>query len=231
MKVFDGDLDYQIGKRLQKADSISIDTETDGLDYRKDKLRLVQVCTNDGRVYMVRNPIPGSINLSLVLLSIISTKIFHHAAFDLRFLKAGLRIETQGKIECTKTLMKIIHPEMKSGLGTATSRLFGIHLNKMAFNHGHWHDEELTREQLSYAANDVLYLPKLLKKLKQDASWADIAKYWRAMKVIPEKAFMEVEGYTDLWDYPQVGHAKALEQRNWWLDFSGEIDKSPAPTG
>lgn len=166
---------------------------------------------------MIRNPRPDSKNLATVLASPIPVKIFHHAAFDLRFIKAWMRMEPKGRIECTKTLLKIIHPEFRSGLGTALGKLFKVHLKKVQFDHGHWNDHELTKEQLSYAANDVLYLHLLLKKLKTDASWAALAKYERAMKVIPEKAFMEVEGYIDLWDYPQLAHKDALDYRNWWL--------------
>lgn len=217
LKVFDEDLDAHVARRLARAPLLDIDTETDGLDYRIHKLRLIQLGTEDNRVYMVRNPRPESANTKMVLASPVPVKIFHHAAFDLRFIKAWMRMEPKGRIECTKTLLKIIHPEFRSGLGTALGKLFKVHLQKVQFDHGHWNDHELTKEQLSYAANDVLYLHLLLKKLKTDASWAELARYERAMKIIPEKAFMEVEGYTDLWDYPQIKHEDALNQRNWWL--------------
>lgn len=206
-------------RRLCAKESLSIDTETTGLDYRKDTLKLVQISTDTGRVYMIRDPDATSYNLIAVLGCPLPFKIFHHAMFDLRFLKSGMRVDVGGRIECTKTLMKICHPEMQSGLGVSLRKIVDVVIDKKIFREikNDWDAEPLSRKQVLYAAGDVLYLHKLLRKLKLDCKWHDLERYASAMTAIRRMASLQVEGYTDLFDYRQNAYDTTLEQRNWWL--------------
>lgn len=206
-------------KRLCAKEALAVDTETTGLDYRKDKLKLVQIATDTGRVYMVRDPDHTSLFLNCVFQCPLPAKIFHHAMFDLRFLKSGMRLDVAGKIECTKTLMKICHPEHRSGLGVSLREVIKVSIDKKIFREikNDWDAEPLSKKQVVYAACDVLYLHKLLKQLKLNCKWHELERYSTAMAAIRRIASLQVEGYTDLFDYPQNSYEKTLEQRNWWL--------------
>lgn len=208
---------------MLSKETLAVDTETTGLDFRTDKLQLVQIATEDGRVYMVRNPDSKSQNLKDLLTSGV-TIIFHNAAFDLQFLKSGLVIQDWQclNIGCTKTLMKILHPELSSGLGNTLEAICNIKIDKN-IQHGHW-GEELSDRQLEYAAGDVLYLHKLFKKLQSESNKNndDDDKYYIAMAATMYISSLRVEGYTDLFDFPQNSLALTNQQRNWWLNKLGE---------
>jgi len=222
LRFFERDLDKRTAYNLALKPRLAIDTETEGLDYRKHKLRLVQLCTDEGRVYIIRNPRGKntSPNLHDVLLSYIPTKVFHHAMFDLRFLKAGMRIEPAGAIECTKVMMKIVKPDKKSGIGSLLGNMLKIHLPKLDIDYSKWNEPVLTHDQLLYSAGDVLYLGKALDKLKEQANQDQYRTYLRAMDVCTRMASLQVEGYTDLFDYEQNSYKVNLEHRNWWLNPS-----------
>jgi len=215
LKVFEHDIDDRTFISLCKKDLLSIDTETGGLDPREHPLLLVQICTDDSRVYFIRRPN----HLSFRLLSLFEQKyitwIFHHAMFDLRFLLAGTGKKINGKIECTKTLMKIVHPELKSGLAAALREVRKVILKK-GIRH-EWDVETLSKEQINYASGDVLELHGLFRNLQIDMTPENFSVYRRAMKAIQQIAELEIEGYTDLFTYEQNNLEKTLKQRNWWI--------------
>ena len=140
--------------------------------------------------------------------------------FDLRFLKAGMRIEPAGAIECTKVMMKIVKPDKKSGIGSLLGNMLKIHLPKLDIDYSKWNEPVLTHDQLLYSAGDVLYLGKALDKLKEQANQDQYRTYLRAMDVCTRMASLQVEGYTDLFDYEQNSYKVNLEHRNWWLNPS-----------
>ena len=224
LRFFENDLDTHTADNLITKDWLAIDTETDGLNYREHKLRLVQICTEDGRVYIVRNPrgLPRSPNLAKVLTSTWPTKVFHHAMFDLRFIKAWMRTEVAEPIECTKVLMKICHPEKKSGIKSLLGNVLKIHLPEMHVDYTKWNEPVLSNEQLTYSAGDVLYLIKAFKTLRHKMNWYERQIYKRAIKACINTAFLQVEGFTDLFDYQQNAYEVNLEQRNWWHSPRGE---------
>jgi ribonuclease D len=215
LRVFDHDLDDTIRDYLIKQDSISLDTETDGLDPRKDALRIVTICTPDSKVFVVRNPDGTSSNLQLALTDGFAVKIFHHAAFDLQFIKTGLGIDVRGPVECTKTLMKILRPDLPSGLGNALKHILKVKINKK-INHKEWKLENLSARQKEYIADDTLYLHPLMKELKRDARYGALRRYADAMTVIRLKASIEMEGYIDLFTYEQAKSVDSIEKREWW---------------
>ncbi len=134
--------------------------------------------------------------------------------FDLRFLMAGTGRTIKGKVECTKTLMKTVHPELRSGLGAAMREVRRVILRK-GIKH-EWDVETLSKEQINYAAGDVLELHGLFRDLISDATPATFDVYKRAMVAIQNIAELEIEGYTDLFTYEQNDLEKTLEQKNWW---------------
>ena len=71
-------------KDIEFSDCIAIDTETMGLDYRRDRLCLVQISNGDGHAHLVQIKENTSYPiLSKVLENNNIKKIFNYARFDL----------------------------------------------------------------------------------------------------------------------------------------------------
>lgn len=147
------------------------------------------------------------------------TKVFHNALFDTRFLKATCLVETQ-EVECTKTMMKILHPEISSGLGSTIETIIGDKIDK-EISHKDWEAKKLSDRQIEYAVLDVLYLVDIYNllwselfhiKVNQDRSHF----YKEIMDAILLKGYIEVEGYTDLFDYQQTPEKTTKRYREWW---------------
>lgn len=236
LRIYQHDLTSQAYQSLRKETYLAIDTETGGLDYRNHALLLVQICTEDGRVYMVRKPTKKSNYLLSLLLgeetsfgaSTGPNLIFHHAMFDLRFLQAQLGIfipsSTNGfsnKIHCTKALMKMVHPKLASGLGSALKRILEVKINKN-ISHENWDAEELDEKQIAYACNDVLYLHELRDKLVGRLDPMGYLSYIKAMTTISYSSQLQVEGYTDLLVYKKDEYEEVKKNRDWWLSKTGE---------
>lgn len=222
LELHEHDLPTSVFNDLSVEASLGADTETGGLDYRKQGLALVQLATTRGDVHMVRRPDHKSHNLRSLLFTGNPIKIFHHCLFDLRFIKAGMAISPMWVgIECTKTLMKIAHPELHAGLAAALRDVLGARISK-AEQKTDWFADELTEEQLWYACADVLYLHELKDKLYTELSLHQRTVYRNAVHAIVIKAGLEVEGYTDLLDYDKGDSEVVISNRNWWRKLSVE---------
>ena len=215
IEVYEHDLPFDIAIEYARGQHLAVDTETGGLEYRESPLHLVQLANPNGQIAMVRFPDSESNNLIKLLQEQDVTTIYHNAAFDLAFLKMGLMAEVGKNINCTKTLMKIVFPEYSSGLASALRHILDIRLNK-EIDHTKWDQEALSVRQTEYAAGDVLYLYRLLKVLKTACSPRQYNNYTRAMRVIRDKAFVEVEGYTDLFQFNQEIPETSQQNRLWW---------------
>ena len=153
---------------LQKylsCDLVAVDTEMDGLQLRRDQVRLVQLCDPEGNVALVRpNPPKAPPNLKKLLTTRSVTKVFHYALADVTFLRASLGIRVAPFV-CTKVMSKLsrTYTEQHS-LKTLTLEFLGIDLSKTNQT-SNW-SGDLTPEQLEYAANDAIYTMKVFNALK-----------------------------------------------------------------
>ncbi len=153
---------------LDFGDAVAIDTETMGLDARRDRLCLVQLSAGDGVCHLVqfakgRYEAP---RLSALLTDAAVTKLFHFARFDLMMLKRHLGVDT-APVFCTKIASKLARTSTdRHGLKDLCRDLLGIDLSKQQQT-SDWGAEELSEEQLSYAASDVLHLHALRERLEQ----------------------------------------------------------------
>jgi ribonuclease D len=220
LTIFEHDLDYHTYEQLMWAESagLAIDTETGGLDYRKDPLLLVQIIDKDGNVYLVRRPDFKSKYLIKTLKLPWQRLIFHHAAFDLKFLQANLGLMHSPEIQCTKTLIKIVYPQLKSGLAHSLRKVLQIIIDK-DIDHSKWNCEKLSDEQVKYAVQDIIHLHKLHETLKKEA--IRIGKYdtyRHAMNAILIKSRLDIEGYTDLLQYEKEDPEKIKAQIDWWKE-------------
>ena len=89
----------------------------------------------------------------------------HFARFDVAVLQHALGI-TVAPVKCTKIAAKLVRTFTdRHGLKDLCRELLGVELSKQQQT-SDWGAVELTSEQLSYAASDVLHLHALWAKLE-----------------------------------------------------------------
>ena len=148
---------------------VAIDTETMGLNLNRDRLCLVQVCFGDDIAHLLqlsKQSEEKPKNLIKLLQNKTITKIFHYGRFDLAMLNKNVG-PVVGPIYCTKIASKLSRTfGAKHGLKDLCKDLLNIELDK--FNQtSDWGTKILSKDQLAYAAQDVLFLHKLKIKLDE----------------------------------------------------------------
>ncbi|WP_029523671.1 DNA polymerase [Persephonella sp. KM09-Lau-8] len=169
-----------------------VDTETTGLNPRKDKIRLVQI-----KAPGVESIIIDAFQLkNLHVLDPIfenKTLIFHNAKFDLSFLvNSGINAVLKSKIHDTMIAGKVFEPEKSHSLKNMVKDHLSIHLDK-EMQISNW-NQELTKEQLEYAAKDVIFLEKLFVKIKNKYNLSNLL-YRTECSIIPAIVEAEYKGF------------------------------------
>ncbi len=151
---------------------VAVDTETMGLDPRRDRLCLVQLSAGDGHAHLVQllPPALGGTgyvcpNLARLLADPAVVKLFHFARFDVAVLHHALGIDV-APVRCTKIASRLVRTFTdRHGLKDLCRDLLGVELSKQQQS-SDWGAPELEPEQLAYAASDVLHLHALWRKLE-----------------------------------------------------------------
>ena len=146
--------------------AVAIDTETMGLDPRRDRLCLVQLSPGDGSADIVQIPAghTDAPNLKRLLGDQALLKIFHFGRFDLGMLQKAFGVMAT-PVFCTKIASRLTRTYTdKHGLKDLARELIGVDLSKQQ-QLSDWGAETLTDAQLAYAASDVLHLHLLKEKL------------------------------------------------------------------
>jgi ribonuclease D len=146
--------------------SVAIDTETMGLDLRRDRLCVVQLSPGDGSADVVQIPqgISDAPNLKRLLGDPSVLKIFHFARFDIAMLfhRSGVM---PAPVYCTKIASRLTRTYTdRHGLKDLVRDLLGIDVSKQQ-QLTDWGAADLTEAQVAYAATDVLHLHALKEKL------------------------------------------------------------------
>ncbi|WP_138497520.1 ribonuclease H-like domain-containing protein [Nostoc sp. PA-18-2419] len=176
-QVSDRDLSDAALKEYLESAAIAVDTETMGLLPQRDRLCLVQLCTQQGKVTVIRiaKGQSDAPNLQELLLAANVVKVFHFARFDLATLRANLGIQVH-PVFCTKIASKLARTYTnRHGLKDVVQELERVELDKSAQSSDWGNAANLSEAQLSYAANDVRYLlnvqEKLTEMLKREQRW------------------------------------------------------------
>ena len=151
---------------LTLAESVAVDTETAGLNLWRDRLYMVQLSAGDGTAHLVKfdGRDYSAPRLKSVLADPEILKIFHFARFDVAVLHNNLGVATE-PIYCTKIASKLSRTYTdRHGLKDLCRDLLGVDLSKQQ-QMSDWGAKKLSREQLKYAASDVLYLHDLKARL------------------------------------------------------------------
>lgn len=167
-KVFQADLDEEYFTEYSKDTRLAIDCEMMGLNPRRDRLCLVQICDSSNRFSLIQI-LPDqkeAPNLQKLFENPEIIKIFHFARMDMGFLKAHLGIKLQG-VFCTKIASKLGRTYTdKHGLKELIREFFDVNIDKKNQS-SDWGKKILTKDQLEYAAEDVRYLISLEHQLTE----------------------------------------------------------------
>lgn len=146
---------------------VAIDTETMGLDPRRDRLCVVQLSDGKGDAHLVQiaRGQTSAPNLQRLLTDPAVLKLFHFGRFDIAALQNAFGVRT-APVWCTKIASKLIRTYTdRHGLKYLLLEYVGVDVSK-AQQTSDWGAANLTEAQKDYAASDVLYLHKLKDALE-----------------------------------------------------------------
>lgn len=179
---------------------VAIDTETMGLHPHRDRLCLAQLSAGDGDAHLVQfaRGQYDAPRLKALLTDPQRIKLFHYARFDVAVMRHYLGVVTE-PIYCTKIAARLVRTYTdRYGLKDLARDLIGVELSKQQQS-SDWGAEQLTDEQLAYAASDVLYLHRLkarLDTLLDREQRRDLAE--AAFRFLPYRAALDLAGWADV---------------------------------
>jgi ribonuclease D len=178
---------------------VAIDTETMGLDPRRDRLCVVQLSSGDGHAHVLQiaKGQKTAPNLCRLLTDPATLKLFHFGRFDVAALLNAFGVVT-APVWCTKIASRLIRTFTdRHGLKYLLLELVGVDVSKQQQT-SDWGAAKLTDAQMEYAASDVLYLHKLKDELearliREDR--LDLAQ--RCFAFLPTRAQLDLMGYDE----------------------------------
>ncbi len=178
---------------------VAIDTETMGLDPRRDRLCLVQLSAGDGSAHLVQiaRGQTEAPRLCRLLADPGTEKLFHFARFDIAALYNAFGVVT-APVFCTKIASKMVRTYTdRQGLKYLLQELVGVDISKQQQT-SDWGAPELTQAQLDYAASDVLHLHKLRAVLAERLARegrTDLAQ--ACFEFLPARARLDLLGWEE----------------------------------
>jgi ribonuclease D len=201
--LVEGDVSADFESAVRDSAIVAWDVETSGLDWWLDRIATCQLHVPNFGTQIIRVDERRPDRLRELLMSEHVLKVFHHAPFDLRFMRHHWKVDAR-RVACTKILSKIVRPEVDSAehsLKPLLEQFLGVMLDKTQQT-SNWLSPVLTDEQLIYAARDVRYLVPLLEKLMDNArasGVADIAE--RTFEYVPVRVATDIRGCGDVFSY------------------------------
>ena len=203
---------------LHSCRTISLDTETTGLDPLQDMVLLIQVGNKYQQyVFDVARLGKAIQKLKPILESTTTIKLLHNAKYDYEMLKGHLNI-TLENIQCVMINEQLLvnGRKVSSSLETLAKKYTRAELNKSVretFKNTKFGDE-FTQEQLTYAAEDVIYLEEIRAAQFKLLTKHNLMKVWRIeTDVIPAMGDLELAGaYVDRDLWTQAENETKLEQ-------------------
>ena len=206
-----GDLTEELLQAYLAGPDLAVDTETMGLETRRDRLCLVQLCNRSMRASIVqipresldpsRPPATRAPRLKRLMEDTRVLKVFHFARFDVAALAHWLGIAT-APIYCTRTASKLVRTYTdRHGLKDNLLELLDVELDKVQ-RHSDWSSPELSSEQLRYAISDVTLLLPLMDRLAEmlKREGRDALAH-ECFSVIPTMARLDLEGFQLLFEH------------------------------
>ena len=190
--------------QIQFSDKIAIDCEFMGLNVERDRLCLVQISSgnnNEAHIIQLNKDKYNAPNLKKLLVDDKINKIFHYARADLLFIKKYLNIDVKNVI-CTKIMSKIARSYSdKHGLKDLIKEFIGVDVSKQLQTSDFGGD--LTKKQLQYCANDVIYLHKIYEGLNKILVRENrLELYHKTLKFLPTRVELDFSSFNeDIWSH------------------------------
>ena len=201
---YHNDISSDLCNLYENSSYLAVDTEAMGLIHGRDRLCLVQICNELNLTSFIKIELNTSFspNLKTLFENDKIIKIFHYARFDVAALKCNLGINTKN-IFCTKIASKLARTYTnKHGLKDLINELLGIELDKSSQCSDWGSNEQLTSDQLDYAANDVRYLIEAMHKLevilKREGRYELALKCFKA---IPLHAELDILKFSNIFEH------------------------------
>ncbi len=184
---------------LSFGDSVAIDTETMGLIPGRDRLCLVQLSAGDGVCHLVQIPRDHerAPNLERLLADPETLKLFHFGRFDIGVLFQHFGV-LAAPVYCTKIASRLVRTMTdRHGLKDLCKEIIGVDISKQQQS-SDWGAEELSDDQLLYAATDVLYLHRIKEHLDMLlAREGRTALAEACFDFLPARAMLDLEGWPE----------------------------------
>ena len=200
----ENDLTEELFNVYKSSKYLALDTEAMGLCHGRDRLCLIQICNESDLTACIKIEIGNrkAPRIQNLLENEKIMKIFHYARFDVAALKCNLTIETQN-IFCTKIASKLARTYTnKHGLKDLINELLAIELDKSSQSSDWGSEENLSQDQINYAANDVKYLIKAMDKLtlmlKREKRY-EIAQ--KCFSVIPIYSDLDIQHFINIFEH------------------------------
>lgn len=203
VRKYIGDLSEAEADNARRVGLIAWDIETSGLEWKKDRIATCQIFVPNYDVYLVQVNGPAKVppTLSSLLSDRAVLKIFHHAMFDLRFMAFHWKV-IPTNVACTKIASKLLDPlGLDHSLQQILLKNLNIRIDKES-RVSNWLKDDLSQEQLEYAASDVIYLPRLFSHLKERLK---ICNRWdlatSSFDFLPARVQLDLLGAGDVYSY------------------------------
>ncbi len=206
-----GDLSQDLLDAYLAGREIAIDTETMGLQTKRDRLCLVQLCDRHTRAAIVQFPretfddkrplASRAPRLRRLMEDPHVLKVFHFARFDVAAMRHWLGSDV-APLYCTRTASKLVRTYTdRHGLKDNLLEFLDVELDKVT-RHSDWSAATLSREQVAYAISDVTLLLPLMDRLEdmlRRHGRHELAR--ECFAVIPTLAKLDIAGFDLLFEH------------------------------
>lgn len=192
------------------APIVGMDIETSGLDKYTERIATIQMHVPGNGTIMARS-LHKPKNILRLLEDGTTTKVFHHAPFDIGFLMYNYDVLPR-RIADTKIAAKMVdpkklrffHPDTLRGSHSLIALTWHFYKEtwdkKLAVSD--WFAPVLSQAQIEYAARDVIYLPDMLNKLEKELAQLGLLKLARrTYNHIPTKVELELKKLDSIYEY------------------------------
>lgn len=179
---------------------VAIDSETMGLLPHRDRLCVIQLSSGDGNAHLVQisQTQTEAPNLCKMLANPDQLKLFHFGRFDIAVMENRFNVRT-APVYCTKIASKLVRTYTdRHGLKNLLQELLKVDISKQQQS-SDWGADVLTKEQIAYAASDVLYLHKIKEELDIRLAREGRTELANAcFEFLPHRAALDLAGWPEI---------------------------------
>ncbi|MCX5255516.1 ribonuclease D [Streptomyces canus] len=202
--ILSSDLTAEAVEQITAAGRVAWDIETDGLDPLTAQIGTCQLSIESGRTFVITGLTQSHPErLAHLLANPDVLKVFHHAPFDLSFMRHAWEVKPVNAA-CTKVASKLLNPQARSSEHSLKHLMwqnFEIALDKEV-RFTDWLSDSLSARQIEYAVGDVvklLSLYDLLKRRLRAEGLLDL--YERCCAFLPSHTELRLHGMPDPFRY------------------------------